>query len=369
MFIPVSTPYIAPNSLSYVTNAIEKGEVSGVFGSYIYEFETRFAEFIDVKYTSACSNGTTALHLATDALGLMEGDEVLVSALTNMATFFAVSYTGATAVPVDVRDDFNIDPDDIERKITKNTKAIIIVHLFGLPCQMDEIMAIAQKYSLKVIEDCAEAHGATYKGKPVGSFGHISCFSFFANKILNTGEGGLVATNSQELASKMKSRKSLSYGQADRFKHDYIGFNYRFDNVKAALGCAQLDDIDYIFKRRQLIYQKYSENLTECEHLALPELSENENYKPVLWMYHINTKCFTQRNQITHQLDKVGIQTRPGFISYSLQPKNVTKHDFLGTVPNAERLSYTSFYVPTFIDIEDSQIEYICEKLTEVTQL
>ena len=205
MKVPVSQPLLGPLERKYVTAAIRKGDISGLFGEYLPQFENEFAKFCTTKYAALVNSGTTALHLAVVALGIKKGDEVLVATFTNMATFFAVLYEGAIPVPVDVEPDtLNIDVTKIEAKITPRTKAIIVVHLYGHPVDMDPVMAIAKKHKLFVIEDAAEAHGATYKGRVVGSIGHIGCFSFYSNKIITTGEGGAVTSNDKELIERIK---------------------------------------------------------------------------------------------------------------------------------------------------------------------
>ena len=228
MHVPVGKPLLGDIETRYVTDAVSKGEISGFFGSYIGKFEKEFAAFCGAKEAVTVSSGTTALHLALATLKIGPGDEVLVSSFTNMATFFAVLYQGATPIPIDSEEGtFNIDPRLIEEKITPRTRAILVVHIYGHPADMDPIMAIAKKHNLRVIEDAAEAHGAEYKGRKTGSIGDIGCFSFYANKIITTGEGGMLTTNDSALAAEARSLKALAFGTENKFMHRAIGYNYR----------------------------------------------------------------------------------------------------------------------------------------------
>src|SRR6187401_206486 len=231
-FIPVAAPVLGESERSYVADALAEGAISGLFGRYLERFEGDFARYCSTEHALTVSNGTTALHLAVATLGLGPGDEVLVATLTNMATFFAVLYTGAKPVPVDIESDtLNLDPRDLEAKLTPRTRAIIVVHLFGHPVDMDPVLAFAKKHGLAVIEDAAQAHGATYKGKKTGGLGDIGCFSFYANKIITTGEGGMVTTSDARLFERARSLKSLSYGTKNKFMHSDVGFNYRMTNL------------------------------------------------------------------------------------------------------------------------------------------
>ena len=241
MQIPVFKPHLGAAEISLVNEALKSNAISGVFGEFIPRFEAEFAAFCGTKYAISCSNGTVALHLAMVAAGIQAGDEVLVSTTTNMATFFAVLYIGAKPIPVDIDlMTYNLDPADLERKITPKTKAIMVVHLFGHPADMDSINAFADKRGLLVFEDCAEAHGALYKRRPVGGLGTAGAFSFFANKVITTGEGGMVTTNDPAIAERAKNLRSLAFGYDNKFMHREVGFNYRMTNIQAAIGCGQM---------------------------------------------------------------------------------------------------------------------------------
>ena len=242
--IKTSQPWFDDEEKRNINHALDQKAISGFYGNYIAKFENLFAKFCDSKYGVSTNSGTTALHLATKTLDIRKGDEVLVTTFTNMASIFSILYVGAKPIPIDIDEDtFNIDPKLIEKKINKRTKAIMIVHIFGHPVDYSAISLIAKKYKLLVIEDCAEAHGAEYKGKKVGSLGDAGCFSFYANKIITTGEGGMVVFNNKKLAEKAKNLKELSFGKVDKFQHNDIGFNYRMTNLQAAIGCAQMKKI------------------------------------------------------------------------------------------------------------------------------
>ena len=237
-----------------------------------------------------------------------------------MASIFAILYIGAKPVPIDIEDDtFNLDVNLIEKKITKKTKAILVVHLFGHPADMDKILSLSKKYKLKIIEDCAEAHGAIYNGKPVGSIGDAGCFSFYANKIITTGEGGMITFNSKKICSKSKDLKELAFGKKNKFMHSDIGFNYRMTNLQAALGCAQMIKINSIISKKIEIAKLYEKYLKKNNMIKLP--STKKNIKNVYWMYCITVPSFNsfKTEKLMKELLKKGIETRKMFIPYNLQ--------------------------------------------------
>lgn len=362
MIIPVSQPHMGEREKKYVNEALDSNAISGVFGEFIDRFESDFAKFCDSKYAVSCSNGTTALHLAMAAAGIHEGDEVLVSTLTNMASFFAVLYLNAKPIPVDIDlQTLTMDPVDLARKITKKSKAIMVVHLFGHPTDMDPINKLAAEHNLLVFEDCAEAHGATYKGRKVGSLGNAGCFSFFANKILTTGEGGMITTDDPEIAKKARSLKALAFGTSNKFMHQDIGFNYRMTNLQAAIGCAQMDRADKLVEKRRQIAQFYTQRFARFhDHLCLP--TEMEYAKSSYWMYHIvlRTSLVAKRSEIMNLLKEVGIETREGFIPYNLQEIFV-KRGWTNPedCPNANTVAYASFYLPTGPAINEAELDYV----------
>jgi perosamine synthetase len=364
MMIPVAVPYIARNSSLYVNEALADAAISGLFGRFLPEFERSFAEYIGVDHAVTCSNGTTALHLALAAYGIGPGDEVLVSSITNMASFYAVLYCGATPVPVDVDlDTLCMSSEDCLRKISPRTRGVMIVHLFGQSAEMDRLSSIAAEHGLAVFEDCAESHGATYDGKQTGSWGAAGCFSFFANKIVNTGEGGMVTTNDAALADRMRSMRSLSFGKVDKFLHEGIGFNYRMDNLKAALGCAQMEEIEKLVAAKTRMGQVYNELFCKEQRLILPVARQRA--KNVYWMYHVRLAddVAPRRNEILGKLRDEGIETRPGFVSYTLQPFADKAIVAANPCPVAERVSYSTFYLPSSHDISETVQSHVAQTL------
>lgn len=367
-FIPVSQPFLDESESRYVNNALSKGAISGFFGEYIPKFEREFARYSDCAFGVSTTSGTTALHLALLSLSIGSGDEVLVSTLTNMATFFAVIYQSAKPVPIDIEEDtWNIDPQLLESKLTPRTKAILVVHLFGHPVDMDPVISIAKKHNLFVIEDCAEAHGATYKGKKVGGIGNIGCFSFYANKIITTGEGGMITTNDLYLAERARSIKSLAFGDLNKFMHKHIGYNYRMTNLQAALGCAQFEKIETIIAHKRRIAQFYNENLKEVEGLQLPV--EKPYARNVYWMYHLVLRkpFVNDRARIMKVLYEAGIETREGFIPYNMQEIFIRKGwTNLEDCPKANAIAMSSFYLPSNPAMNDEDLGYVVKNLKKV---
>ena len=302
---PVAEPEIGEEELKNVVEAVKSGWVSSR-GKFIEEFENSFAKYIGVKYGVATSNGTAALHLALAALNIGEGDEVIVPDLTFAATINSVIYVGAKPVIVDINPHYwCIDPDKLEKAITPSTKAIIPVHLYGHPCDMEAITEIASKHNLYVIEDAAEAPGAEYKGRKVGSFGYISCFSFYGNKIITTGEGGMCLTNDRELAEKIRILRDHGMNPVKRYWHDVVGFNYRMTNLQAALGLAQLSKIERFIEKKRKIAEIYAEELSPIEGVVLhPEMPWA---KCVYWLYSIlmdDGKTKVSRDEFAEKLKK-----------------------------------------------------------------
>lgn len=369
MKVPVSKPHLGAAEIEFVNKAMRDNAVSGVFGEYIERFENEFAAFCDARYAVSCSNGTTALHLALVAAGIKAGDEVLVSTLTNMASFFAVQYIGAKAVPVDIDlETLTMDPADLARKINSRSRAIMVVHLFGHPTDMDPINELARKHGLKVFEDCAEAHGATYKGKKVGSLSLASGFSFFANKVLTTGEGGMVTTDDPEVARRARSLKALAFGTSNKFMHVDIGYNYRMTNLQAAIGCGQMTVADKLVDRRREVAAFYGKALAKySQHLVLP--IEKPWARSVYWMYHLVLRDHIagQRGHIMNALKEAGVETREGFIPYNLQEifqqRGWTRAE---DCPQANRVAYSSFYLPTGPDISQQELDYVVEQFSRV---
>jgi perosamine synthetase len=367
--IPVARPYFGGNELRYVSDAVGSGELSGNFGKYIARFEAEFSSYCGVKHGISTCNGTTALHVAVAALGIGPEDEVIVQTLTNMATAFAVSYTGATPIAADIESDtWNIDPHLLERKITTKTKAIIVVHLFGHPVDMDPVLAVARKHNLYVVEDCAQAHGAVYKGRRVGSFGDIACFSFYANKIITTGEGGMVVTDSDELADKVRSLHSLAYGRGfNKFMHEAVGFNYRMPNIIAALGCAQLENIEDVIEMKRKMASFYTKGLADISALQLPV--EKAYAKSVYWMYHIvlRENFLGRRKVVMDALKEYGIETRESFVPCNQQrifvQAGAVRED---ECPVANAIGENGFYLPSGPLMQPGEQEHVVKCIRSV---
>jgi len=359
---------LGAREIRYVTEAVRTGEISGTCGGFLDRFEREFADYCACSHGVATSSGTTALHLAVASLGIGPGDEVLVSTLTNMATFFAVLYQGATPVPVDVEEaTWNLNPALLEALLTPRTKAILVVHLYGHPADMDPILELARRHALYVIEDAAEAHGALYKGRKVGSLGHVACFSFYANKILTTGEGGMVTTNDPAVAERARSLRSLGYGPKQKFMHADVGFNYRMTNLQAALGCAQLERIEEIIENKRRVARLYTEQLSGLAELELPV--ERPYARNVYWMYHVVVREARggSRDLVMQLLSERGIETRPSFIPYNLQDifirKGRTRSDLC---PVANRVASGGFYLPSSPALSEEEIACVTGHLKAV---
>ena len=321
MKIPVSTPSLSEKDFEFVSNAVKSGWISGTKGKYIEQFETEFSNYCGVKYGVACSSGTAALHLAISVLDLQEGDEVIVPTFTNIATILAVIYSGGKPVLVDSDPEiWGMDHNKVKEKITDKTRVIFPVHIYGHPLEMDEIMKIAKRNNLLVIEDAAEGHGAEYKGRKVGGIGDIGCFSFYANKIITTGEGGMLVTNNKEFAKKTKMLCNLAFSDVVRYRHDYLGFNYRMSNILAALGCSQLSKIESFIKHKKFIGNTYNSLLEDVLGIQTP--IEKTWAKNVYWMYGIvlDEQFGMSRDELRKFLSEKGVETRDFFLPMHMQP-------------------------------------------------
>lgn len=362
--IPVFEPVFGEKEISYVTDALRKGEISGTFGHYLTEFEQRFAAYCGCKHGVATTSGTTALQLAVAAAGIGAGDEVLISASTNIATALAVAHNNAIPVPVDSENEtWNLDLDLIESLITEKTKAIIPVHLFGHPVDMDRLMEIANRHDLVVIEDCAESHGATVRGRMTGSFGQMGCFSFYANKVITTGEGGMVVTNDDALADRLRLLRNLGFTQP-RFRHEVLAFNFRMTGYQAAMGLAQLENIDHIIAEKRRVAATYNKYLANIPGLHLP--AEKDWAHNVYWMYAITVgKEFGRtRDALMAALTKSGIDTRTFFCPMNQQPCLQDIPGFRAIpCPVADKLWETGLYLPSTYTLDEPTIRHISETI------
>ena len=366
MNIPVNQPIITENAKRYVAEAMESGWISSA-GAYIDRFEKEFASYLGVKHAVTTTSGTTAIHLACATIGIGPGDEVIVPDFTMMGSVLPVLYCGATPIFVDAEPEtFTIDPELIESKITHKTKAIMPVHLYGHSADMDRVLSIAKKYKLFVIEDAAEAHGALYNGQLCGSMGTIGCFSFYANKIITTGEGGMLVTNDDQLARHARILKDLAHSEKKRFWHEEIGYNYRMTNLQAAVGLGQLEHIDEFIQKKQWMADRYRQNLKEIKGLRLPITKKNA--LNVYWMYGVlvEDEFPLSRDELRPALKKYGIDTRDFFFSSAAQP--VLKHlpSAKESFPVSTWLSERGFYLPSGLALTEEQIQYVCDSLRNI---
>jgi perosamine synthetase len=360
--IPVFEPDLGDAEKEAVAATLARGEISGSFGSAIPEFEEKFAAYVGTRYGVAVNNGTTALHAAVAAAGIGAGDEILVSASTNIATALAAYHNGAVAVAVDSeRETWNLDLQLIEPLITERTKAIIPVHLYGHPVDMDKLMPIAERHNLLVIEDCAESHGATVRGRMSGSFGAMSCFSFYANKVITTGEGGMVMTNDEHLARELRYLRNLAFG-TPRFLHERAGYNFRMTGLQAAMGTAQLSRVDSIIGNKRRVAHAYNERLAGVAELQLPP--EKEWARNVYWMYAVAVRPGVERDRLTAYMLSEGIDTRTFFCPMNLQPFLREQPGFRDVpCPVAEELWRTGFYLPSSPQLTEGEIDFICSAI------
>jgi len=360
-FIPIAAPHLSGNEKKYVLDCLETTWISSN-GKYINEFEKAFAAWMGIRHALSCCNGTVGLHLPLLAWDVKEGDEVLVPTLTYIATANAVRYCGAKPVLVDcLPDTWDIDPADIERKITSRTKGIIPVHLYGNPCNMDEIMSIAEKHGLFVLEDAAECHGATYAGKKAGTIGDVGVFSFFGNKIITTGEGGMVITHDDDLATKMRLFKGQGMDPNRRYWFPMTGYNYRMTNIEAAIGLAQLENVaDHIAARRR-VADWYCEYLSDLADYLAPQ-KPTPGAESVWWMYSVllTGKARRSREALMDALAADGIETRPLFYPLHIMP---AFYDEQAGCPVAEEIAPRGINLPTHALLTRDDIEYICERL------
>jgi perosamine synthetase len=356
--IPVARPSIGERELRYVTDAVLSGWVSSR-GKYIGMFEEQFASFCGTNHAVATSNGTVALHLALAALDIGPGDEVIVPALTFIATANAVSYCHARPVFVDIEPtSWNLDPDQVEAAITPRTRAIIPVHLYGQPCRIDRILEIAERHGLSVIEDAAEALGAEFDGRRVGSFGHMGCFSFYGNKNITTGEGGAVVTNDARLNEKLRILRDHGMSQTRRYWHDLVGFNYRMTNIEAALGVAQLERWDQISAARVRISDRYGECI-RGEHLMAPKGWQEAN--PVCWIFTMmlnNETTQVDRDELLARLALHGVDGRPAFYPIPAMPPYF-EPDWASRYPVSAQVSAQGFSLPTYVDMTDNDLDRV----------
>jgi perosamine synthetase len=358
--IPVCEPTLNGNEAKYVLDCVESNWISSA-GKYISRFEQSFASLCGASYGVACANGTVALHLALAALGIGPGDEVILPTFTMIATINAVTYTGATPVLVDSEPaTWNMDMNQVADKITPRTRVVMPVHTYGHPVDMDPLLELAERHGFYVVEDAAEAHGAEYKGRLAGSLGHAGCFSFYANKIITTGEGGMVTTNDPEIARLAANLRDHAFSHERHFWHKYLGYNYRMTNMQAAIGLAQAEQMASFVAARRANAARYTVGLKDIPGIVTPP--EAEWVKSVFWMYSILVQdefCMT-RDELRAYLAAHGIETRTFFIPMHLQP--IYYQTFKGQrYPISEMLCQRGFYLPSASSLGAQEIDYIVD--------
>jgi perosamine synthetase len=365
--VPVNEPLFNGNEKRYLNECIDSGWISSE-GPFIKRFENDMASYVGRKYATACTNGTAALDIAVGALDLKEGDEVIMPSFTIISC--AQSLVTHKVTPVLVDSDyqtFNMKAEDIKDKITSKTKAIMIVHIFGLTVDIDPILKIAKEYNLKVIEDAAQMHGQEYKGKKCGSFGDISIFSFYPNKHITTGEGGMVLTDNKYFDGRAKGLRNLCF-TADRFVHKELGYNYRMTNMQAALGVAQLETIDEIVTKKRWIGMTYNKLLKDIEVLNLP-IEKTEYCKNIYWVYAVTLKDEFSKNakEVMQMLSKYKIGSRPFFYPMHKQPVFNKMGFFMKNVlPQSEKLYERGFYIPSGLALTEDQLEEVSDVMHKV---
>jgi perosamine synthetase len=367
-FIPVNEPLLDGNERKYLLECLETGWISSE-GPFVRQFEERFAQVVDRRHGVAVANGTAALEIAVKALGIGPGDEVILPTFTIISCAAAVVRAGALPVLVDADPlTWNMDVDQVEALITPRTKAIMAVHIYGLPVDMEPLLALAGRHGLRVIEDAAQMHGQTYRGRPCGSFGDVSIFSFYPNKHITTGEGGMIVTDDAAVAERCRGLRNLCFQAERRFVHEELGWNYRLTNLQAALGLAQLERLDGFVERKRELGRRYSELLADLPRLELP-VAGTAYAASIYWVYGLVLKeqLPFAADEAMRRLAAQGIGTRPFFWPMHEQPVFRKMGLFVGECyPVAERLARRGFYLPSGLALSDDQQLRVAKVLREV---
>lgn len=354
---PVYRPTLSGNERKYVLECFDSTWISSK-GKFITEFEDNFSKFLGIKYSATVSNGTVALHIALLALGIRSGDEVIVPSFTYIASVNAIHYTRATPVFVDSDpDSWQMNLEAVKQNITSKTKAVMAVHLYGHTCEMNELVKICNGHNLYLIEDTAEAFGSKYKGKFAGTFGDISTFSFFGNKTITTGEGGMISTNSKELYDLVMRLKGQGLAAGKEYFHDIIGYNYRMTNICAAIGCAQLENATDIITKKREIANWYNNQLND---LPLQLHKESKDVYHTYWMYTVMVDEAEKRDKLRTFLKEKGIETRPAFHPIHQMPMYYKEGV---SFPIAERLTLKGINLPSYPGLNESDVNYISEQI------
>ena len=365
--IPVNEPLFDGNEKKYLNQCIDQAWISSE-GPFVRQFEEEFSAYLGLKYGIAVCNGTAAIEVALAAAGIREGDEVIMPTFTIISCAIGVLRLGAKPVLIDAEPEtWNMDTSQIEAKITPRTKAVMPVHTYGHPVDMNPIMELARKHGLKVIEDAAEVHGAEYRGKKAGSIGQVGCFSFYANKIVTSGEGGMVVANDEAIAERARAYRNLCFRPEKRFYHTELGYNFRMTNLQAAVALAQLEQIDEHICIKKQNAMSYSQRLADIGSLKLPV--EKEWAKNVYWMYGIELKedAGMDNEELASKLRERGVATRPFFLGMHEQPVFHDMGLFLGEhYPVAEKLARRGLYLPSGLALKEEQIETVCQALHDI---
>lgn len=367
-FVPVNEPLLKGHEQEYLIECIKTGWISSE-GPFVKQFEQKMAGFAGRKHGIAVCNGTVALELAMASLALEPGSEVIMPSFTIISCAAAIIRTGCVPVLVDCDPDtWNMDVDRIEEKVSARTRAIMVVHIYGLPVDMNPVLALANKHRLKIIEDAAEMHGQTYDGKPCGSFGEISTFSFYPNKHITTGEGGMVLTDDDSLAARARSLRNLCFQPERRYVHEELGYNFRMTNLQAALGVAQLEQIDEFLVRKRQIGHLYTNLLGEVSSIQLP-LTCMPYAENIYWVYGIvlRDEIACSAELVMARLGEKGVATRAFFWPMHEQPVFMRMGLFSGEAyPVAERLARRGLYLPSGLGISNEDIVYVADTLKQV---
>ena len=367
MTIPVNEPYVGENEIAYVMDCLQTGWISSE-GKYISEFENKWAVYCGMKYGVAVSNGTVALEIAVTALNLQSGDEVILPSFTIISCAQAITRNKGIPVLVDCDPEtWCMDVTQVEAKITPHTRAIMPVHIYGHPVDMDPLRKLAQEHKLMIIEDAAEAHGGEYKGRKCGGLGDISIFSFYANKIVTTGEGGMVLTNDEKQAEHLRSLRNLCFRKERRFYHTELGNNYRLTNIQAAIGVAQIERIEESVQKKRWMAGMYNNQLSDIKGLSLPV--ERPWAKNVYWMYGIviDPAFGIDAAEFARRLAEKGVMTRPFFLGMHEQPvfheMGLFKDEHY---PITEYIARQGLYLPSGMTITEAQIDQVCNAVRKI---
>lgn len=365
--IPVNEPLFTGNEKKYLSQCIDQAWISSE-GPFVKEFEDKFSAYLGLRHGVAICNGTAAIEVALAAAGITSGDEVILPTFTIISCAIGIIRLGARPILVDAEPEtWNMDTGQIKPKITKKTKAIMVVHTYGHPVDMDPVMALADKYHLKVIEDAAEVHGAEYRGKKAGGIGDVGCFSFYANKIVTSGEGGMVVTNDGGIAERSRSYRNLCFQPGKRFYHTELGYNFRMTNLQAAVALAQMEQIDKHIQIKRRMAAAYNERLADIGSIRLPV--EKEWAKNVYWMYGVELKdnAGMDNEELAARLKERGVDTRPFFLGMHEQPvfhkMGLFKNE---RYPVAERLARKGLYLPSGLALTNEQIDTVSEALHDI---